>query len=174
MSEYLTKMMNIMWTAPFQKDEEQQIIALNEYQKSLAQFDDGVQKEVYERIKCTHKKQNWPLISELVKVCNQVRAEKIAAKPQPRMMSDAELLLTDQGRYAWDAKCGRSFTIVCWQEKRLLSMDEAKKLVIRENRAKNEPFELPDTELGNYLRGVHKTMHEAETNFQNQFTRIMS
>jgi hypothetical protein len=170
MSDYFVILMDSFYDKPYRKTDEQCDLMIAEYIKSTQNYDKIIQKEAWERIKVTHSKR--PPLPDVIKVMNQVRAEKIENQPKPKRITEGECLITPQGKYAWSQNCARSFWIVCEQKKRVITMDETKMLCVRELKSLTSHLDYPTGKFERFVKGVHAKMGQAEINFQERWKKL--
>ncbi|MDB4726422.1 hypothetical protein OAF54_03205 [bacterium] len=173
MSSYFTDLMDAYYDKPFGKTEDQNALMMEQYIDATKDYEQVVQKEAWERMRITHPKR--PPLTDIIKVMNQVKAEKIANKPVEKFPSDYELLQSPMGKKAWKSGFGRSYCVLCWQQKRhSLSEREVDAMIISEQKAIDNPIQ--DIKDGKYSLGMDKLadyIRVADNNFNNMFKSKM-
>lgn len=113
------KPMKALFTAPYQKTDDELVVIINEYISTLSKYPDDVLTEAWERIKVSHNKNGWPLLARIIEVCNSIepRGTQQAVEWQ---LTDHQILTSEEGQEALREGHGNNYLVACRNVNKIL------------------------------------------------------
>ena len=144
--------MTAIFNKPYGKSDDEISLTIQEYNKTLSKYSNEVLIEAWERIKRTHEKQGWPLLAEIIKVCESVPTQS-TEKPVEYILTEHDILTHEEGQHALSEGHGNNYLISCMRLNKHLPAEP----IIRQNSNKDK-----SGFTGESLERIKK--HDAEMN----------